>query len=94
MTDKKRPRWWWRMTDKMGLTDPGRPAPRMTARTAAFFAVLFSALAINWLVQAGLSGSGENRYFYLGCAVFFLAVGTGYLLVWKRARRRPPPSES
>ena len=78
------------MTDKMGLTDPGQQAPRMTARAAAFFAILFSVLATNWLLLAGVSDSGENRYFYLSCAVVFLAVATGYVVAWKRARSRPP----
>ena len=72
----------------MGLTDPAQPAPRMTARSVAFFAVLFSVLALNWLVLAALSESGENRYFYLGCGVFFLAVAAGYFLAWKRAGKR------
>lgn len=94
MTERKPHGWWRRLTDGTGLTEPGKAAAPMRPRFAAFYTVIFSLLGIGWLFQAGLSDSGQSRYFYLIFGVIFLMVAAGYFLVWKRNRRSPPVDKS
>lgn len=79
------------MTDWAGLTEPGTKAAPMRPGFLAFFAVLFALLGIGWLFQADMSGSAQNRTFFLICGTFFVLASAGYLLAWLRAKKSPPP---
>ena len=93
MTEQKPRGRWRRITDWAGLTEPDKKAEPMRPGFAAFFAVLFSLLGIGWLFQADMSGSVQNRTLFLICGAFFVLVAVGYLLVWLRAKRSPPPDQ-
>lgn len=91
MTEHKPQGRWRRLTDWAGLTEPGKKAAPMRPWFLAFFAALFALLGIGWLFQAGMSGSAQNRTFFLICGTFFVLVAAGYLLFWLRAKRSTPP---
>lgn len=56
---------WLRMTDKMGLTEPGRKPPRQSPRLLLFFTVLWSLSTVVWTLQVVRDVSRGNPDYLL-----------------------------
>ena len=86
-----------RMTDAMGLSEPGKTPKPMNQRTAGIFALLFllaSALYLCLSVRSFLEE--ESVLFPLVMGIIFLIMATVWFLEWRRSKRasRGPGSAS
>ena len=80
--------WWQIQTDRMGLTDPEKPAPAMNQRIAAGFMTFFGFLGTAQLVIVVLEiASGRDWVLRVALSVVCLLVAAGYFLEWRRAKR-------
>lgn len=80
--------WWQIQTDRMGLTDPEKPAPAMNQRVAAGLMTLFGFLGTTQLVILVLElASGRYWVLRVALSVVCLLVAVGYFLEWRRAKR-------
>ena len=77
-----------RMTDAMGLSEPGKTPAPMNQRTAGLLALLFllvSAVYLYLSIKSFLEG--ESDLFLLALGFTFLIGGTGWFLEWRRSKR-------
>lgn len=80
--------WWQIQTDRMGLTDPERPAAAMNQRAAAGFMTAFGIVGTSQLVVAILEiASGRDWVLRAALSVVCLFGAAGYFLEWRRAKR-------
>jgi uncharacterized membrane protein YcjF (UPF0283 family) len=82
------------MTDKMGLTEPGRKPPRQSPRLLLFFTVLWSLSTVVWTVQVVRDVSRGNPDYLLKAvlAVSFLVLAIASYTMWRKSKREPVDS--
>jgi hypothetical protein len=83
---------WLRMTDTMGLTEPGKKPQRQSPKILLFFTVLWSLSAIVWLVQVvrDVSMGTADYYLKVVLAVAFLILAFAYYVMWRNSRKGHP----
>lgn len=80
---------WLRMTDSMGLTEPGKKPQRQSPKTLLFFTVLWSLSAVVWSVQVvrDVSMGTSDYYLKVVLAVAFLILAIAYYVMWRNSRK-------
>lgn len=71
---------WLRMTDAMGLTEPGKKPQRQSPKMLLFLTVLWSLSAVVWLVQVvrDVSMGASDYYWKVVLAVLFFVLAIAY----------------
>lgn len=76
-----------RMTDMMGLTEPGKKAAQTSRRVLAFLTILWLSSAVLWLSLTVVELSrGNLDYLHLALAVIFLVLAIAYFVMWLRSK--------
>ena len=74
---------WLRMTDWMGLTEPGVKPARPSPRILRFGAVLWAASSLAWFVMA-IQTQGEVRILSVVLVVLFLALAASNVVMLRQ----------
>lgn len=76
---------WLRMTDTMGLTEPGKKAQRPGRRILLFWVVLWTLSTVLWWTRTILEFSeGTQDYLSLILAVLTLVLAVAYsVMLWQ-----------
>ncbi|XAS69255.1 hypothetical protein V3C33_08395 [Micrococcaceae bacterium Sec5.7] len=78
---------WLRMTDMMGLTEPGKKPQKQSPRVLLFLTVLWSLSTIAWLVQVIRDYSiGATDYFKVVLAVSFFVLAVANYVMWRKSK--------
>ncbi|WP_320536627.1 hypothetical protein [Pseudarthrobacter sp. IC2-21] len=79
---------WLRMTDMMGLTEPGKKAPKPSRRALLFWTVLWSLTSFLWLTLTVMEFSrGTPDYLHLILTVISLVLAVAYLVMWWQSKK-------
>lgn len=79
---------WLRMTDMMGLTEPGKKAPKPSRRVLLFWTVLWSLTSVLWLTLTVMEFSrGTPDYLHLILTVISLVLAVAYLVMWWQSKK-------
>lgn len=80
--------WWQIQTDRLGLSDPTRPAPAMNHRVAAGFMTFFAIVGTSQLALVVLEVvSGRDWGLRAVLSGTCLLGAAGYFFEWRRAKR-------
>jgi hypothetical protein len=93
MTGSGRRNAWLRMTDMMGLTEPGKKAARPSRRVLVFWTVLWSLNTVLWLSLTAVEISrGSPDYLHLILAVISIVLAVAYFVMWLQSKKTRPDS--
>jgi hypothetical protein len=86
---------WLRMTDVMGLTEPGRRPLRPRRRLLLLSTVIWSLLTLGWLtlVIRDLS-DGTPDYLRIVLVVIWFALAVTNFIMWRRSSKSPDDSNN
>ena len=85
---------WLRMTDMMGLTEPGKKAPRPSRRVLVFWTILWSIDSVLWLSWTAVDFSqGKADYLHLILAVLSVVLAVAYLVMWLQSKKTRTDSD-
>lgn len=93
MTRKARRSYWLRMTDWMGLTEPGKKPELPGPRALLFQVVGWFVSALIWLFLATRT-EGEMRVWYVVLVVLSLVLTVANLVMLGRSRKRAHRSQT
>jgi uncharacterized membrane protein YcjF (UPF0283 family) len=80
---------WLRMTDNMGLTEPGKKPRSPSPRLLLYFTVLWSLSTVVWTIQVVRDiSSGTPEYLMKAVlAVSFLLLAIASYMMWRKSKR-------
>jgi hypothetical protein len=79
---------WLRMTDMMGLTEPGKKPPKLSRRVLLFWTVLWSLNSVLWLTLTITEFSrGNPDYLHLILTVISLVLAVAYFVMWRQSEK-------
>jgi hypothetical protein len=95
MTDGRARNAWLRVTDVMGLTEPGRRPLRPHRRLLLLSTVIWSLLALGWLtlVIRDLS-EGTPDYLRIVLVVIWFVLAVTNFVMWRKSGKSPDDSNN
>lgn len=78
---------WLRMTDRAGLTEPGKKPPAQSPKWLLFQTIVWSASFVLWLSFVIRSG-GQMNFLHGVLAIMSLALAVANFLMLMKSKRR------
>lgn len=88
MRDRQSRNLWLRMTDQVGLTEPGKKAQLPSSGMLLFATTLWAATAVIWLSLAFQTNDGEGRVLYGVLVVLSLVLAVANFMMWRKSKKR------
>lgn len=88
MTGSKPRNAWLRMTDAMGLTEPGKKPQRPSSRVLLLMTVLWSASTATWSAFT-FKGFSDGTPIYVLLSVMSLVLAIANYVMWRQSRKGP-----
>jgi len=93
MTRSGHRNFWLRMTDSMGLTEPGKKPEMPRPRVLLFQVVLWFASALIWFMMV-IRTQGEIQIWYIVLVLISLALAVANLVMLRQSKKRAAGSKA